>query len=188
MAKTDKKPKKKEEPTITVKKPDVQIIEKKPEIEDYDDDEEFESLLLNQGTSSTFRYPLMRGAMPSIRIQPVSAPLEIELGDIEIPVKEEETNGDQYKPINMDKNYSLNQKYEIAGGGGSGYDSMAPKTVTAPVSPSLTPNFSDSMNAARGFGNQNTTAGYPGQESNDRKYDSGLEQQTREQDRRRRDM
>ncbi len=180
----DKTQEKKKEPVITVKKPEVEVIEKKPQGEEFDeDDEDFVSEMINQGTSSSYRYPFLR-RMSTIRIQPVSAPLEIELGDIETPREKEEDNADAYKPANLDKNYSLNQKYELAGGGAS-YDKMTPKTINAPVSLSLNPNFSDQMNAARGFGNQNTTASYPGQESGERKYDSGLEQQTREQDRRR---
>lgn len=180
MAETKKQKKAEKEPEI--KKEKIEIIEKEPEEED-DDEEESESILLNQGTSSTFRYPLMRTVVPTIRIQPITAPLEIELSDE--PTKKEEDKNDLYKPAQLDKNYSLNQKYELPGG--SAYEAGTPKQVAAPVSSSLIANFQDSVSQQRGFGNQNTsTSGYPGQESSERKYDSGLEQQTRDQERRRR--
>jgi len=150
--------------------------------EEFDeDDEEFESEIINPGTSASFRYPFLR-RMPTIRIQPIKAPIEVELEDLPSPKKEED-NADQYKPVNLEKNYSLGQKYELAGGGAS-YDKMAPKTISAPVSLSLDANFQEQT--TRGFGPGASTSGYPGQESSGRKYDSGLEQQTKEQERGRR--
>lgn len=147
--------------------------------EEFDeDDEEFESEVINPGTSASFRYPFLR-RMPTIRIQPITAPIEVELGDVPTQRKEED-NADQYKPVNLEKNYSLNQKYELPGG--ASYEKITPKTVSAPVSPSLDANFQEQT--TRGFGVQSPSApGYPGQESSERKYDSGLEQQTRERER-----
>lgn len=195
MAKTKEKTKEKSKKDKTKKKietiPEIQVI--KPEIikketkEEEDIEEEFleDDSDFSDSFPSSFSYPFLRRAAPTIRIQPITTNLEIDLEDIQIPTKKEEDNNDQYKPT-PEKNYSLNQKYELPSG--ASYDSMTPKQVAAPQPPTLTPNFSDQMNAARGFGNQNTpTPGYPGQESSERKYDSGLEQQT-QQDKRRRDM
>ena len=169
-------------PETKVQERRAEVITKKPE----ELDEEIEDEFLEEDMSPAFdriNYPFLR-RLPSIRIQPIATNLEIELDDIPVAKKEEETV-DQYKSV-PEKNYAINQKYELPGG--ASYDSITPKEIKAPPSPSLTPNFSDQMNAGRGFGNQPTTTGYPGQD-NERKYDSGLEQQTRsDQDRRRREM
>lgn len=166
----------------------AEVIAKKPAEADEDIEDEFleDESDFTESAPSSFNYPFLRRAAPTIRIQPIAANLEIELDDTPVAKKEEDTV-DQYKPV-PEKNYSINQKYELPGG--ASYDSMTPKEIKAPASPTLTPNFSDQMNAGRGFGTQQTgTAGYPGQESNERKYDSGLEQQTQsQQDRRRREM
>jgi len=157
------------------------VIEKKPaqndmEDEFFEDDDRGEQI-------PTFNYPFMR-RMPTIRIQPIAANLEIALDDIPTTKKEEDTT-DLYKPL-PEKNYSLNQKYEIPGGGAS-YDSITPKQISS-SSPSISSGFSGPMDSARGFGNQSGTPGYPGQDTGERKYDSGLERQTADQDKRRRDM
>ena len=162
----------------------AEVITKRPAEADEEIEDEFLEEDDRVESAPTFNYPFLR-RMPTIRIQPIATNLEIELDDIPVAKKEEDVV-DQYKSV-PEKNYAINQKYELPGG--ASYDSITPKEIKAPPSPSLTPNFSDQMNAGRGFGNQNNaTPGYPGQD-NDRKYDSGLEQQTKsDQDRRRREM
>jgi len=192
MAKDKEKPSKGKKIKIQLEK-ETKVQEKKAEViekKQAEPSEEIEDEFLEEddmieSAPASFNYPFLR-RIPTIRIQPIATNLEIELDDIPV-AKKEENNVDQYKPA-PEKNYSLNQKYELPGG--ASYDSLTPKQITSTPPPTLTPNFSDQMNAGRGFGNQNAeTPGYPGQESNERKYDSGLEQQTRsEQDRRRREM
>ena len=183
-------------PETKVKEIKAEVVTEKPEEVDNEIKEELEDEFFEDDIGfierrplASFNYPFLRRAFsPGIRIQPIATNLEIDLDDIPV-AKKEEDNVDQYKP-SPEKNYSLNQKYELPGSGAS-YDSLAPKTITASQPPTLTPNFiGDTMNASRGFGNQNTsTQGYPGQEPNTRNYDSGLEQQTQaQQDKRRRDM
>jgi hypothetical protein len=166
------------ETKVQEKKPVV--IEKKSAKEDIEDefieDDESEAFSI-----PTFNYPFMR-RQPTIRIQPIAANLELELDDIPVAKKEEETV-DQYKSV-PEKNYSTNQKYELPGG--ASYDSITPKQISN-SSPTISGDFSNQMNPG-GFGNQGATPGYPGQESGDRKYSSGLEQQTKSQQDRRRDM
>ncbi len=137
--------------------------------EETEDDEEFEDIEVNPGSTSSFRYPVFRRAAP-IRIQPITAPLEIELEDAPSARENKEENADQYKPA-PEKNYSLAQKYELPGS--KSYEEITPKSITSPASPS----------SFRPEG-----AGYPGQQQDERKYDSGLEQQTKEQEKRRREV
>jgi hypothetical protein len=177
-----KKEKKEPEKKVEV----VKKEEKKPEKEKVtESDEEFEEEYFDddfEGGASppSFSYPFMRRAGPPIRIQPISQQLEFGLEDISIPKKDEENNADQYKPT-PEKNYSLGQKYEMAGG--SSYASIAPKGIKAPP-PTLGSDF-NTPGVGMGFGNSSATPGYPGGESQERKYDSGLESQTRDQQRRR---
>jgi hypothetical protein len=158
------------------KKPEKEkVIESDEEsFEEYFDDDSFEGQFPSSG------YPFMRRSAPSIRFSQTTPQLEIDLADIPLARNTEENNNDQYKPT-PEKNYSLGQKYEVAGS--SSYASIAPKGIKAPP-PTLGSDF-NTPSTGMGFGNTNTTPGYPGGESQERKYDSGLEQQTRDQQRRR---
>ena len=139
--------------------------------EETEDDEEFEEIEINPGSTSSFRYPVLRRAAPAIRIQPITAPLEVELEDAPAPRENRGENADQYKPT-PEKNYSLTQKYELPGS--KSYEGIAPKQITQIGPPS-------SFRPPEG-------AGYPGQQQEERKYDSGLEQQTKEERDRRRNI
>ena len=184
MAKNKKKLTNKKEIVVDTKiqEKKAEVIEKKQSKANNDIDEFIEDDDM-AGSAPVFNYPFMR-RLPTIRIQPIATNLEIELDDIPV-AKKEDDNVDQYKPA-PEKNYSLNQKYELPGG--SSYDSITPKQISS-SSPTISPNFDNHMDAGRSFGNQSGTPIYPGQESSDRKYDSGLEQQTQsQQDKRRREM
>jgi len=155
----------KEEIKIEVIKPNEKEIDEELEEEYFEDEEALDF--------SSFNYPFMRRAAPSIRVQPVITNLEIDLDDIPVARNNDEENGDQYKP-SPEKNYSLGQKYELPGAGA--YEEATPKTIQ-----SRPPGSDGGVSLGQG----RETTGYPGQGSEDRKYDSGLERET-QQDRRRR--
>lgn len=160
-------------------KPEVRVIQPKKieqEKKVKEEIDEFEDEFIED--NQFFDYPFMRRG-PSLRIQPIAQQLEVELADIQLPKKEDENNQDQYRPV-AQKDYSLNQKYELPGG--TSYQ-VEPSQVSAPTSIAAA---SDPFLQQQKLRPSDAAGGYPGQQA-DRNYHSRLEDEAekREKDKKR---